>query len=379
MINVAALTVIKDEGSYIIDWVSHCFYMGFSSVYIAINRTSDDTYEILQEQYSNDARVNIYTTDWIDWFSPDESKVNKNLQQYSFCFLLNEAAKDNKISHFISMDADEFWFSVDFTIKINDFISNLPYFDVMSIHWANQSGDESEFEYPFQNSSFLLRPLVKTLMNRKALKKIKQFRLHVPKFYDYDQLVHVNGDGHFFSSSEKDHIRKSQSCPLKGSLEMKTMILHRMLRSEIEYIALLHKNSPDNALPIKNNRLNGFNKEQRNKVKISQDLCKKYRKYIEDERAKSKLTLASQKGLILKKQIVMNVSEDVLSDNIEIYLLTFSGTDLLDYFLDRYIKSSSSSSELRELALKFEEKDVKVAYKLIKASYALEHPVSDFL
>ncbi len=33
MINVAALTVIKDEGSYIIGWVSHCFYMGFSSVY----------------------------------------------------------------------------------------------------------------------------------------------------------------------------------------------------------------------------------------------------------------------------------------------------------------------------------------------------------
>ena len=59
MVNVAALTVIKDEAPYITDWINHCFFMGFSEVYIAINRSCDDTKKVVKALSVNNKNIKV--------------------------------------------------------------------------------------------------------------------------------------------------------------------------------------------------------------------------------------------------------------------------------------------------------------------------------
>ena len=47
MTNVALIAVAKDEDTYIHEWIHHHLYLGFSPIYIGVNRTSDKTFDII--------------------------------------------------------------------------------------------------------------------------------------------------------------------------------------------------------------------------------------------------------------------------------------------------------------------------------------------
>ena len=197
MFKVAALAVVKDEAAYIVDWINHCFYMGFEEVYIAVNRSSDLTEKILFDFSALDNRVHVYNTDWLDMF-PNRDGINIHLQYYSFCFLLNEASKKEDITHFFPLDADEFWFSDVFGQSIGEYLSSLPSFDVVSIPWAAQSGDSMEFLMPFENSLFLghmkiHQDIVNQIPGPGYNRKFKKHRAH---FYF---LLEIHGFGHFLA------------------------------------------------------------------------------------------------------------------------------------------------------------------------------------
>lgn len=105
---VAAIAIAKDEGPYLHEWIHHCMYFGFTDVFIGINRTSDNSMEILkkiQKQYPN---VHFESLDWMD-------KVDIPLHVPAITYLFHKVASQYPdISHAMVIDLDEFWMPLDF-------------------------------------------------------------------------------------------------------------------------------------------------------------------------------------------------------------------------------------------------------------------------
>jgi hypothetical protein len=365
MFKVAALTVVKDEAAYIVDWINHCFYMGFEDIYIAVNRSTDLTEKILIDFSKLDSRVHVYNTDWLDMF-PNKDGINMHLQYYSFCFLLNEARKDKSITHFFPLDADEFWFSKKFDEKINEYLSSLPSFDVISVPWAAQSGDSKAFLMPFENKFYTLKENVKSVFSRNALDNISKYLLHIPEF-KLSKLKHFDADGNEVARIDDN----TQRIKVKGD-SAKSMILHRMLRSETEYLALVTRQRPSSILPIKDNRW-GFNEDFNASLKISKSSLQAYFLFLKKARIPFENDiLESQSSLCEKSVNILKVNPEIIVKNINIYIQVFKGTLLVKPILDIYVKNSTSVDDTRNLAIKFEkEGDFEKAYVLMKHAIKL--------
>lgn len=360
MFKVAALAVVKDEAAYIVDWINHCFYMGFEEVYIAVNRSSDLTEKILFDFSALDNRVHVYNTDWLDMF-PNRDGINIHLQYYSFCFLLNEASKKEDITHFFPLDADEFWFSDVFGQSIGEYLSSLPSFDVVSIPWAAQSGDSMEFLMPFENSLFTLKQNVKSVFSRDALSNIEKYLLHIPDF-NCSELKHLDSNG-------DDAVRiddKTQRIKINSNT-MRSMILHRMLRSQKEYVALLMRQRPSSTLPIKDNR-SGFDFSYSEVFDLG-DSKSQYFDFLEKGRLPFIEDIEfSKDSLVAKADSIFDVDFKVIKENIDVYLRVLRGTDYFDRLVDLYCESCDSFSDFRDLAIRLENKDLDLSYHFMKCA-----------
>lgn len=341
---VAALTVVKDEGAYIVDWINHCLYFGFAEVYIAVNRTTDNTMQLLEEIAKQNSRVKLYCTDWIDSF-PNKDGINMHLQYYSFCFLINEALKNSELTHFFPLDADEFWFPNNFEMSIGAYIKSLPHFDMLSVPWAAQSGDSEPFMLPFQNEEYTLKDNVKSLLSRSAASNIKKYQLHIPEINN-PKLIHLNVSG----EPAKRVNKKSQRIKFDSRLVMSSMILHRMIRSEEEYLALLLRQRPSSTLPIKNNR-QGFTREFESTLNIAQGVKDKYEEYLVSNRSCYKpFIIDAEQDIINKISLYQFIPIEVITLNIKEFIKVLKGTKELPIILDRCLNADLNDEELEAIA-----------------------------
>ena len=357
---VAALTVVKDEAVYIIDWINHCFYFGFEEVHIAVNRTTDKTMLLLEQVTKSNDKVKVYCTDWID-LRPDKSGINTYLQYYSFCFLINEALKNSEITHVFPLDADEYWFPSDFQMPISNYISSLPEFDMLSVNWAAQSADDKPFMLPFENNHFTLMNNVKSILSRSCVHSIKRYQLHIPEM-KIQKYIHLNTQGEQAQSLDN----RTQRISFNSELEMTSMILHRMVRSEKEYLSLLLKQRPSSTLPIKDNR-NGLNRKFESMLSINAEIKCKYEEYLLSRRSPfSDVISESQSDILNKLKLYEEISIDIISTNIKVFIKVLKGTRMLGVILDKFLLHSFDADELRDAAVYLEKIDITYSFKLIE-------------
>ena len=50
-IKTKIVAVAKDEGAYFSEWIHHHLYLGFDAIDIYVNRTSDNSLEILKKNF----------------------------------------------------------------------------------------------------------------------------------------------------------------------------------------------------------------------------------------------------------------------------------------------------------------------------------------
>ena len=60
-IKTKIVAVAKDEGAYLAEWVHHHLFLGFDAIDIYINRTSDNSLEILHKISEKYPQVNYFT------------------------------------------------------------------------------------------------------------------------------------------------------------------------------------------------------------------------------------------------------------------------------------------------------------------------------
>lgn len=241
---VRLVAIAKDEGAYLPVWVFHHLHFGFDEIEIYINKTSDDSPLILDKigkQYPVTSIMADFMYDQLD---------GENFQIYAYKTAHKKAIKD-KIDYLLFLDIDEFWTPLDFTSTIHSCIRSLKSPDIISFEWVLKRNEETPFSFPYTNENsvgqfHIIKSLFKTSLNNE--------NIHVHNVMDAT-AHNVLADGQL-------HPRPGQWTIDRELIGIKPyFILHRLWRSQLEYIYLLGQGmkafvseQDDTKLDIKNNR-----------------------------------------------------------------------------------------------------------------------------
>jgi len=368
--DVAVITVIKDESAYIHEWIHHYLYFGFKYIYLGVNRTTDKTTEILDTICSQYSNVKYFMMDWIDK-DADQSGINPSMQRLSFSFLANEAFRKKNVSHCLSVDADEFFYPTDFRQDISQFINSMPYNCRLSTHWACQEADDRAFSAPFENKKYYITPQVKTIMSRAAFDNLRKFTLHVPLLKLGYKSPHIDASGKIFKKGKHREISESNF-----NKDQKAFILHRMIRSETEYLALLLRKRPSSTLRVKDNRDGVIKRSNLLTLDVNDDNLNPYYRSLDDFIVDCDLgeTLTDIRNEIVNRsREILRITDEELLKYIDVYYKVLRGTSKFSVLHQRvismepsFLKIHINVNKVRELAITLESKHVTIALDLMR-------------
>ncbi|MBO1256397.1 glycosyltransferase family 2 protein [Alteromonas sp. 5E99-2] len=248
---IKIIAIAKDEGAYISEWIHHHLYFGFDAIEIHINRTSDNSIDIINTISNVYPEVSWQSADWVDMCSSD---ARKHMQFIVYASALAELRKNGEFSHVFFLDIDEFWCPSDLTLKIQDYLLTFPSDHALFFEWLNDLGDLPEFSSIPKNLKGNPSPLGKTLLPANA--DIVEIRNHVSLLKDKSKVRLANGT--LFQGRPK-----MQQALLKELSGLKdAFIYHRAHRSQLEYISLVFRGRPGNEFKYKNNRAGLPNKDK---------------------------------------------------------------------------------------------------------------------
>lgn len=288
---IKLVAVAKDEAAYIPLWVFHHLHFGFDEIEIILNRTSDNSGKILELLSISHPNVKHSKCDWIDLLN---SNVSRNLQNIAYAQAYTQA-KDSGFTHVFFIDIDEFWVSLDFRKKIKDFLEIFDESASVSFQWACELGLGEGFALIQKEGSYILKPQVKTLVSCSA--GVQQIRIHCPNLTP--ESLHLLANGDKFVPSHREPQLCHQSCVKL----MDAFLIHRIYRSDFEYMATLLRGNPQSKnLEFKKNR-DGFHADHEDKIILSFD-SESYVSYKNSYRDFCKSSKISEEIEIAKKHVL---------------------------------------------------------------------------
>jgi hypothetical protein len=243
---VKLVAVAKDEAAYLPEWVHHHHYFGFDAIDIYLNRTTDNSVNVLQLLQKHAPSLAYFNADWVDTCPGDAKNY---LQFIVYAKALEQEQQAQRFDYLMFLDIDEFWTPQNMATKVQDCIEAQSDAQTISFGWLNQHGSDEPFQPLHSQVKGQLSPLVKTLIKLDA--KVDEVALHLPRLAEGDSRM-VDGDVFL---AERDN----RECLHKDLVRLRsTMIIHRMFRSPMEYVSLLSRGRPSDSLLLKLNR-GGFN------------------------------------------------------------------------------------------------------------------------
>lgn len=291
---VCVVSIVKDEASYIADWVAHHVYFGFDNFHFVVNRTTDATVSIIEGLAKVYSGITYEFADWIDICHP---KLSGSIQQISYAKAYLELDAD----YFMFLDLDEYWTSNDFTscIKTNIISNNFP--NVIYYQWHAELGGQKAFKNFAEDNRYYLMSLGKSLIKKGS--NIDMFRVHVP----------VTSDGIIMSDGTpfKAKAKPPQFVHPDVSAARDEFVVHRMFRSEKEYLSKLMNGSADSKKSIKHNRKDGFVTQHAAEFNFSIDseIFRKYEEFIASftQTLKSDVAIAQERMLARNNDLYLSI------------------------------------------------------------------------
>ena len=242
-IKVKIVAIAKDEAAYFADWVHHHLHFGFDEIEIHVNRTTDNSAQVLDKICDAYPQVSWQSADWVDMCPPE---ANRNIQFVVYANAIRQMRQEGSYTHVFFLDIDEFWCPEDFNTSIQEYIASHPDNKAIYFEWINDLGDLEPFSLLPQTIDGYQAPLGKTLLPINC--EIIRLRHHFPDLGKSEQCILANGEPFV---SRKDHIQALK--PALMSVK-NAFVYHRAHRSEMEYVSLLYRGRPGNDFPFKNNR-----------------------------------------------------------------------------------------------------------------------------
>jgi len=241
------------------------------------------------------------------------------------------------------VDIDEFWFPKDFCTSISDYLSTKPEYDIISFNWLMQHGDKTPFSMPFSNLVVVPSFQLKSLFSMRVTTNVKRYHSHAPIMVK--KVIRLDPNGQTFEEGDK-YVR-FKNIPNNNS---EAFILHRMIRSEIEYLARISKERPGNNLEIKDNR-NGFGYKGK-LFDINTDKTLIYHKSIQEfinVNCLNEIIQLNRKDVIEKSKKLVNIERTHLIDNLPTYIKVLEGTSLQKTIIEKICNYKISKHELSHI------------------------------
>lgn len=227
---IKLVAIAKNEAAYLPEWIFHHLQFGFNHIEVHINATTDNTNELIKKLAP---LTGVKFVDANEKFATPQIKFP---QMHIYQEALTEGEKDN-FTHLMFLDIDEFWLPVDFRSTIYDCVNELKG-DVISFEWFMKYVESIPFG-----------PVIPTrLVGKKSpqLKSIVKTGIQIT-FASPHNMVVENGtnmlaDGSIFKPT-KENFSVAPDIDELASVK-KYFVLHRMFRSQTEYVAMLGRTNP---------------------------------------------------------------------------------------------------------------------------------------
>lgn len=238
-LRIKLAAIARDEAAYLPEWIFHHLEFGFDEIEIYINNTTDNSLDVIGA-ISKNYPVVANNADALF-----ESSTN-NFQPLAYKALADKAIADG-FTHIMFLDIDEFWTPADFKTTIKELLHNYNYPQALCLNWFVHCA-EAEFSPCYANN-------IKGI-NNGHVKTIFQLNLNWDKIDIHNvigkEITYTRGDGSVFDFGD------STQCAItdKPKVTQDFFIIHRMFRSQMEYIALIGRGRPNKA-KVKTGR-NGY-------------------------------------------------------------------------------------------------------------------------
>ena len=268
--NCACLCVVKDEAPYIHEYIHHHLHFGFAPIVVLVNRTTDATVAIVRKIAEQHPEVVCLNCDMIDYLDVPAARIQLLGYAYGIAYLRTRSLA----RYALLSDADEFWFPLDFTRGISDWLRDFPAtsFDQISFTWLNQFVREEKFVPPFRTAKASFSQGVKSLVDLTG--QIRTTHFHCCGFRDHPRHVDARGRP-FRSAPDRPH---RNTGPLH---DHDAYVLHRIQRSEPEYIATLTRGRPGNHTALKDNR-KGYLESSDHPLELPKDPLSSYHQSLDE-------------------------------------------------------------------------------------------------
>ncbi|MEZ9553066.1 glycosyltransferase family 2 protein [Vibrio breoganii] len=323
--SILLAAIAKDESPYLAEWVYYHLKLGFNAIKIYINNTTDSSVSILaniNKKYPN------VTYEVVDFILEENYKINENLvtkkfhstnriQSRSYADILE---KNKNFDNIMFLDIDEYLFLKDkYSLrKLCDKHSNF------AVKWFNETGDALSFAPALKRKikGTKARNFKSCISTRS--KNIRIINSHAINIQD--KRAYLLGYGQMQTGFDKHQ---------DTSWDDNAFIIHRHLRSQKEYLALLLrgdtiKNSSDG---YKSNRRGWYNKYS-HEIEIEFDKVyqhvKGLNKFIFECEIQS-IILESRQMLLDKAESVIK-REEKRSKEMKILKRIFNGTEISDFY-----------------------------------------------
>lgn len=258
---VKIVAIAKDEGAYIAEWIFHHLYFGFDAIDIYVNRTTDNTCDILDKINKIYPNVQYFNADWLD-IAPDQANIHMQAIIYSQAY--TKEKNSGKYSHILFIDIDEFWTPLNLTDSIHNCLKSIPKHSSISFQSCNVIGVNKQFNNKIEKEIYAyISSAVKTISKTNG--NLKKMLIHMPKFYDDEKFEgYMLADGLPFKHTQVHGSEKKTNLhhQLLDISERKTfkpfIILHYLFKSEIEYLSSLYRGNPEVKDQLKLNRPDGY-------------------------------------------------------------------------------------------------------------------------
>lgn len=239
---VKIIAIARDECAYLAEWIFHHLYKGFAEIEILINKTQDKSCELVNEIAQHYPQVSYTLTDFMQWVP---GKAYQKFQQIAYAMTVEKTQNsDSSISHIMFLDIDEFWVHEDYDIGISDYLCDVGADRPIAFCWLNEVASPEPFTMIKPTTYGTPTTMVKSVFPLNC--GIKKVRVHQPLL---KSGKYIFADGSRFE--ESPHQSESST----RSVLKPAYVLHRLYRSELEYVSSLYKGLPEGGLiPLKTNR-----------------------------------------------------------------------------------------------------------------------------
>ena len=310
---IKLVAIAKNEAAYLAEWIFHHLYLGVDEIEIHFNRCSDNTLDYI-EIFEKDSRVNLVNAD--DLFESHKGNPQTKVYQDALA-----SSRIQGFTHCLFLDIDEFLVPPDIGMNIKSLIQTLDEPEVVSFQWGNKCESAEAFTRAIAQQidisrSLHVKSLISTSLNKPFLTP------HGPRDDKFERVL-PNGDK-FVSDGKTGAILSHEF--LNRPIDS-WFVMHRMFRSQREYVALLARGRPniihkgDGVSSLKSNR-NGYGPfPHRQSVNFTSSSLKKYESYMNKNLERPALQRAIVKGrryVSSNFELVLQIIENSSSEDFDL-------------------------------------------------------------